>query len=74
MSGALNSHDVHDLDLPSDGIWTIAPAAALAFNLEQIASHAPGRQVRFGGINYTTDIRGDLIFDGFEPKIGAPQS
>ena len=34
---------------------------------EQIESYAPGRQVRFGSLNYTADIRGDLIFDGFEP-------
>ena len=36
-------------------------------HLEQIDSYAPGYQVRFGNLNYTTDIRGDLIFDGFEP-------
>ena len=34
-------------------------------HLEQIDSYAPGHQVRFGNLNYTTDIRGDLIFDGF---------
>ena len=42
-------------------------------HLEQIESYAPGRQVRFGSLNYTTDIRGDLIFDGFEPLPSAPQ-
>ena len=36
-------------------------------HLEQIESYAPGRQVRFGNLNYTADIRGDLISDGFEP-------
>ena len=41
-------------------------------HLEQIESYAPGRQVRFGSLNYTADIRGDLIFDGFEPVSGAP--
>ena len=41
-------------------------------HLEQIDSYAPGHQVRFGSLNYTTDIRGDLIFDGFEPLPGAP--
>ena len=41
-------------------------------HLEQIESYAPGHQVRFGSLNYTTDIRGDLIFDGFEPRPGAP--
>ena len=36
-------------------------------HMEQIGSYAPGHQVRFGNLNYTADIRGDLIFDGFEP-------
>ena len=40
-------------------------------HLEQIESYAPGHQVRFGNLNYTTDIRVDLIFDGFEPMSGA---
>ena len=40
-------------------------------HLEQIESYAPGHQVRFGSLNYTTDIRGDLIFDEFEPQPGA---
>ena len=43
-------------------------------HLEQIDSYAPGHQVRFGSLNYVTDIRGDLIFDGFEPMIAAPCS
>ena len=41
-------------------------------HLEQIKSYAPGHQVRFGSLNYTADIRGDLIFDGFEPLPSAP--
>ena len=41
-------------------------------HLEQIKSYAPGHQVRFGSLNYTADIRGDLIFDGFEPLPCAP--
>ena len=36
-------------------------------HLEQIDSYAPGHQVRFGSLNYVADVRGDLIFDGFEP-------
>ena len=40
-------------------------------HLEQIESYAPGHQVRFGSLNYMTDIRGDLIFDGFEPQPSA---
>ena len=41
-------------------------------HLEKIESCAPGHQVRFGSLNYTADIREDLIFDGFEPMTGAP--
>ena len=40
--------------------------------LEQIEGYAPGCQVRFGSLNFTADIRGDLIFDGFEPQPSAP--
>ena len=36
-------------------------------HLEQIESYAPGHQVRFGSLKFTTNIRGDLIFDVFEP-------
>ena len=39
--------------------------------LERIESYAPDRQVRFGSFNFTADIRGDLIFDGFEPQPSA---
>ena len=42
-------------------------------HLEQIESYAPGHQVRFGSLNYTADIRGDLIFDGFEPQPSMPR-
>ena len=41
--------------------------ANLLGHLEKIESYAPGHQVRFGSLNYTADIRGDLIFDGFGP-------
>ena len=43
-------------------------------HLEQIESYAPGQQVRFGNLNYTADIRGDLIFDGFKPMPDASHS
>ena len=43
-------------------------------HLEQIESYAPGHQIRFGNLNYTADIREDLIFDGFGPAPGAPDS
>ena len=41
-------------------------------HLEKIESYAPGHQVRFGSLNYTTNIRGDLIFDEFEPRPSMP--
>ena len=41
-------------------------------HLEQIESYAPGHEVRFGSLNYMADIRGDLIFDGFEPRPSVP--
>ena len=40
-------------------------------HLEKIESYAPSHQARFGSLNYTDDIRGDLIFNGFEPQPGA---
>ena len=43
-------------------------------HLEQIDSRAPGHQLRFRNLNYTADIRGDLIFHGFGPTPGAPNS
>ena len=41
-------------------------------HLEQIESYAPGRQVRFGSLNFTVDIRGNLVLDGFEPQPRVP--
>ena len=41
-------------------------------HLEQIDSYAPGHHVRFGSLNYVANIRGDLIFDGFETAAIAP--
>ena len=41
-------------------------------HLEQIQSYAPGHQVKFGSLNYVADIRGDLIFTGFETAAIAP--
>ena len=51
-----------------------APRANSLGHLEQIKSYAPGHQVRFGSLNYTADVRGDLIFNGFEPQPSAALS
>ena len=42
MSGAPNSHDKHDLDLPSDNVREITPAAGPAINPEQTMSSEDG--------------------------------
>ena len=36
-------------------------------HLEQIDSYAPGHQIMFGNLNYTADIREDLIFRRIRP-------
>ena len=41
-------------------------------HLDQIDSYAPGHQISFGNLNYVADIRGDLIFQGFEAPTTAP--
>ena len=41
-------------------------------HLEQIDSYAPSYQDRFGSLIYVADIRGDLIFAGFETAATAP--
>ena len=51
-----------------------APRANSLGHLEQIDSYAPGHQVRFRNLNYTTNIREDLIFNRFGPVPGAPDS
>ena len=47
-------------------------ARGVAINLLQMESYAPGRQVIFESLNYVVDIRGDLIFNGFETTAIAP--
>ena len=43
-------------------------------HLEQIDGYAPGHQVRFGNLNNTANVHGDLIFDGIWHVPGAPDS
>jgi len=48
--------------------------ANLLGHLEKINSYAPGHQVKFGNLNYTANIRRDLISNGFGPALGVPNS
>ena len=71
----INSDAVHGETFLPGQIFVFGGFALWANSLghmKQIESYAPGRQVGFGSLNYTADIRGDLIFDGFEPLPSAP--
>ena len=68
------SSDLGEIFLPGE-IFVFGGFALRANSLgrlEQIESYAPDHQVRFGGLNYVADIRGDLIFDEFETTAAAP--
>ena len=76
MASSIINHDVVQGQTFLPGQIFVFGGFALRANslgqLERIESYAPGHQVRFGSLNYTADIRGDLIFDGFEPRPSAP--
>ena len=76
MASSIINHDAIQGETFLPGHIFVFGGFALRANslghLEQIESYAPGRQVRFGSLNYAADIRGDLIFDGFEPQPSAP--
>ena len=78
MAPSILSNDVIRGEVFLPGQIFVLGSFALRANslghLEQIESYAPGHQVRFGNLNYTADIRGDLIFDGFEHMSGVPHS
>ena len=75
MASSINNHAVQGETFLPGQIFVFGGFALRAnsiVHLEQIESYAPGRQVRFGSLNFTADIRRDLIFDGFEPQPSAP--
>ena len=76
MASSIINHDAVQGETFLPGQIFVFSGFALRANsfghLEQIESYAPGHQVRFGSLNYMTDIRGDLILDGFEPLPSAP--
>ena len=48
------------------------PGQIFVFGGFALRANSLGHRVRFGSLNYISDIRGDLIFDGFEPLLSAP--
>ena len=76
MASSIINHDAVQGETFLPGQIFVFGGFALRANslghLEQIKSYAPGHQVRFGSLNYTADIRGDLILDGFEPRTSTP--
>ena len=76
MASSIINHDAVQGETFLPGQIFIFGGSALRANSlghpEQIESYAPGHQVRFGSLNYMADIRGDLIFDGFEPRPSMP--
>ena len=65
MASSIINHDAvqGETFLPGQ-IFVFGGFALWAYSLghlEQIESYAPGRQVRFGSLNYVADLHGDLI-------------
>ena len=70
MASSINNNAVQGETFLPGQIFVFGGFALRADSLghrEHIYSYAPGHQVRFGNLNFTADIRGDLILDGFEP-------
>ena len=71
----VNNDDVQGVTFLPGKIFVFGGFALRANSLghpEQVDSYAPGHRVRFGSLNYVVDIRGDLIFNGFETAAIAP--
>ena len=76
MAPSIVSHDVVQGETFLPGqifvFGGFVPRSNSLGRLEQVDSYAPSHQVRFVSLNFTADIRGDLLFDGFEPQPSAP--
>ena len=88
MTGAPNSHDEHDLDLPSDSVREIAPAEAPRINPEQIvpsedgwmdpateAAHSSALDPNTDPTSYEAGIIGpsdSSLATGSEPRTSVP--
>lgn len=77
MASSIANKTVQGKTFPPGQIFVFSGFALRANSLghlEHIDSYAPGHQVRFGNLNYTADIHGDLIFDGVGPVPGVSDS
>ena len=72
MSGTPNSRDEHDLDLPSDGVQEITPAAALALNPVEIAPSKDGRMDPAMEAAHSTAIEANTDFTSNEVCVIGP--
>ena len=72
MSGALHSHDEHDITLPSDNIREIASATTPAVNPEQIAPSESGGIDPAMETALSVEIEPDTDFTPFESRVAEP--
>ena len=66
MKGTPYSHDEHDLDLPSDCVQEISPAAALALDPVQIVPSEDGRMDPATEAAHSTAIEPNIDFTSNE--------
>ena len=67
-----DSHDEHGLDLPSEGIREITPAAALALNLEQIVPSKDGWMGAATEAAHSAAIEPNTDFTSYETRVAEP--
>ena len=72
MPRAPNSHDKHDLDLPSDGVQEITPVAAPALNPEQIVPSKDGWMDPATEVAHLAAIEPNTDFTPYETCVAGP--
>ena len=72
VSGTLNNHDEHDLDLPSDSVWEIALAAASGINSEQIVPSEDGWMDPATEAAHSAVIEPNTDFTSYETCVAGP--
>ena len=72
MIGAPNSRDEHDLDLTSDAVQEITPAAAPALNPEQIMPSEDGWMDPATEAAHSAAIEPNTDFTSYETYVTGP--